>query len=167
MHILVLVVASTVLLTGVIYNSLTGGFNVSKKESNVLSLAGENEKDYESTSQPTLAELPSNGIVITPTVYPKTSLDIKFFIYPGAETISASPDTISLKSSDSADLITEWYKDRIRVSGMNVKTFVSTKANNKVENVLVGSDSEKTIRIEINKEPSDEDTSVIVRETLN
>ncbi len=38
---------------------------------------------------------------------------------------------------------------------MNVKTFVTTKANDKVLNKLVGADADKELRVEISKDPGD------------
>ena len=82
--------------------------------------------------------------------------------YPNSQIISTSSNLLSLESFDDSDVITNWYKEKVNSLGMNVKTFVTTKANDKVLNKLVGADGNKEIGIEISKENSESAVKISV-----
>lgn len=120
----------------------------------VLSETIEDEVEVETTQTPTLSpptETPtpaptkSSGAVGLPT--------LSVFFYPGATLVAQTASTLSLESSDDTDKITDWYKDKIKNLGVNVKSFVSTRANDKVLNKLVGATNELEISVEISKDP--------------
>lgn len=139
----------------------------------VLVLAGfyfnrTNEPTIEKTSQPTKEEVLSQEKTgeaetidkleepsPTPTSAPTSSNP---FQYPGARVVSSSNNSFVLESSANSDDITNWYKDKIKESGKNVTSFVTTKTNDNVKNVLVGADSEGEVRVEITKEAT---TSIV------
>lgn len=89
-------------------------------------------------------------LTLTPTSKPSTS-NIFDYKYPNSETVSSSDTSLLLNSTDNVGVITDWYKEKIKESGMNVKTFVTTKANDNILNKLVGANGEKKVRIEISK----------------
>jgi hypothetical protein len=69
--------------------------------------------------------------------------------YPGANEVSVSGNTTVYESADNPKVITDWYKERIRQGGYNIKNFVQTTVNGQTENKLVGSSGDKNISIEI------------------
>ncbi len=75
--------------------------------------------------------------------------------YPDSQILDSSNSYLLLGSSADSDVITDWYKDKIESEAMNVKTFVTTRANDKVLNKLVGADGNKELRVEISKDPGD------------
>ncbi|KKR30476.1 hypothetical protein A2715_04400 [Candidatus Woesebacteria bacterium RIFCSPHIGHO2_01_FULL_39_32] len=105
----------------------------------------------------------------TSTPYPtKTSdqvsnLFIEDYTYPGATITSTSANTLTLESQGNVDAITDWYKDKIQSTGMNVKTFVVTKANDNVLNKLGGSNSDQEVNVEIEKKFGE--SKVLIRVT--
>lgn len=163
MHIIIIFTAVVILFTGIFYSKQA---NVSRNDQNdskeVLSVAGVDDSSPTEVVKPTSTPHPT--ILLTPT--PKNSqvreIAILSYQYPNSQITSSSSDSLSLKSSDPVDSITEWYKSKIKNEGMNIKTFVTTKANDRVENVLVGSMSGTQIRVEIKKEPSDNNVTISV-----
>ncbi|MCL5432525.1 MAG: hypothetical protein M1524_00205 [Patescibacteria group bacterium] len=83
-------------------------------------------------------------------------------IYPGSIKTKDSVGSLELESSDDTQLITDWYKEKIKGMGMNAKSFVQTKANEKILNKLVGSNGKTEIRVEISKENNLSTTKISV-----
>lgn len=77
-------------------------------------------------------------------------------IYPGSNDKGGS----NYESDDDPDKITDWYKEKIKSMGMNVKTFVATKTNGNVLNKLAGANSKTNISIEIEKEETESITKI-------
>lgn len=80
------------------------------------------------------------------------NLVIGKFIYPDSTVVHEDESNLQLASGEESDTITDWYKSKIELSNMNVKTFVKTNANNKVLNKLVATNGNFQIDIEINRE---------------
>lgn len=104
------------------------------------------------TRIPTSPPIPTNTPQTQPSDFP---------IYPGASVVNSNDESMTLTSSDDADSITQWYKEYIETQHMNVKSFVTTKANDKVHNVLVGAGNGE-IRITITKEPHEQHTTILI-----
>ncbi|MCL5438804.1 MAG: hypothetical protein M1268_02345 [Patescibacteria group bacterium] len=83
-------------------------------------------------------------------------------IYPGSVKIKNDNGNLELESLDDAQKITDWYKEKIKGMGMNAKSFVQTKANDKVLNKLVGSNGKKEVRVEISKENNQSTVKIFV-----
>ena len=77
------------------------------------------------------------------------------WIYPSAMIITNSKSAISLLVEGDVNTITDWYKQRIEDTNMNVKTFVKTNTNGKVINELVRARAGEEIRVEINQNPGE------------
>ena len=56
--------------------------------------------------------------------------------YPSSDQNSTTSETLILESNDHPDLITSWYKDKIRSLGFKSKSFVQTKTNGNILNKL-------------------------------
>lgn len=122
------------------------------------------------TSYPTM----SPTVIVTPTKAPKiqitiqsnnsngTSLSISKFQYPGASVSSSSNNKLELTTNDSPKTVTDWYKNTINQTGMNVKSFVTTSTNDNVVNKLVGANGNDEVRVDITRAPNDTATTIIV-----
>ena len=120
-----------------------------------------NEPTFESfETQEVLSDSSEPTPVPTQTQTPLT--DITQFRYPGSFIVSLTGTTLSLESSENTDKITDWYKEKIKNQGMNVKTFVVTKTNDNVLNTLVGADGKKEIRVEIKKNSEEQTTHILL-----
>ena len=123
-------------------------------------------KDVESSPVPEASAAPSNvpsqspqksvkGAnieikVVTPTNNSSLSGDlINYFKYPNAKSVNSSENKLTLESSDDSRVITDWYKEKINSKGMNVKSFVTTSANDNVENKLVAANSDFKVTVTI------------------
>ena len=166
MNVAVYIVAVLVILTGVYFSQ-----KEKKEEGNEITTYEEVLSESDEESEVVVEEkeidiiIPSNKQslffqnkpsptkVPVPTQSPQTS-NILEYKYPNSQIVSSTSTLMSLESSDNSDSITDWYKGKINSLGMNVKTFVTTSANEKVLNKLVGADGVKEINIEISKEDS-------------
>lgn len=157
MNVVTFIVAVAIVLTGIIYSRINRdviNFPQENKEE-VLSESDDGtnsdnnsehvDVDVTPTSIPSATSLP------TPT-QPVPESNILNYKYPNSQLISTFSNTLSLESEDDSDVITNWYKQMLNSLGMNVKTFVTTKANDKVLNKLVVADGNKEISVEISKE---------------
>lgn len=161
MNTLVIVLAVILVFAGVVFRQR--GFPEEKSQPTptpkVLSQIEEEESQATPTPTPTPAQTPKT---LAPTPAPQTSGEISAFVYPGARVESSSATSLSMKSSDDTDRITQWYEDKIRGMGMNAKSFVKTRTNDNVLNKLVGADGEREIRVEISQKSGESEASISV-----
>lgn len=108
------------------------------------------------TPTPLLTPLPtqaennnSQGTLPTPT--PKPTLATSSFEYPNSRRIRVEGEIMVLETQDSPQVVTNWYKEKIRQLNMNAKSFVQTTTNGDVLNKLAGSDGKIEVRVEITK----------------
>lgn len=152
MSIIATFIAVIIVVVGIFFSQRNrSDFNQSTSTSKVIS---ESEEQLKPPS-PTNVEEDKSSEIPTITKAPTPALSqnkVSDYRYPNSQTISSSSDSLLLNSTDDTDLITNWYKEKIKNEGANVKTFVTTKTNDNVLNKLVGADGEKEIRVEISKE---------------
>lgn len=74
------------------------------------------------------------------------------YIYPGSSVVKNSQGNLELESNADAGVITNWYKDRIRQSSFNAKSFSQTKTNGVIFNKLSGAKPGEKIEITIKKD---------------
>jgi len=79
--------------------------------------------------------------------------------------LESSSASSVFESNDDPDLITNWYKEKIKSLGMNSKSFVQTKTNGNVLNKLVGARGDKEIRVGIVKKNDESVTKITVSTT--
>ncbi len=121
------------------------------------------------TPTPTLNPSPSLApqITLVPTTKPKsiTTPDshLSTWVYPGSTLFS---NNIYL-SQDSPQQITDWYKNKIRSEGFNIKNFITTSANEKIENKLTGSNNNQSTEVSITRSPGDNHTKIILVLDIN
>lgn len=164
-----LLVAVVVVILGAVYQN-TKGFGGSD---NIL---GDTEiptniVPIESTSIPTPFEsISKTPITRSPTSTPSalntdksgSNVAINNLLYPGAMSVASDTSRVELTSTDDADVITEWYKNKLKSMGLNTKAFVATKTNNNIQNKLSASDGKTEIEIEITRPTSQSQVKIIV-----
>src|SRR3989344_3546746 len=160
MQILVTVVAIVVLAIGISLSQRQNkiGYNSQPQKEEVLS---------ESLNPVDAEELEDNGqkaevtIPPTSTVRPRAgSPTIEIYKYPGSKVTNLTENSVALESNENVDVITNWYKEKISVSGMNIKTFVVTKANDNILNKLVGANAEGEISVEIEQKKGESNVTI-------
>ena len=82
----------------------------------------------------------------------QSSENIEELVYPNSEVVNKDSNTLNLRSFDDAKVITDWYKNVIKGKGFNMTTYVSTKANEKILNKLVGTGAKEKISVEIKRD---------------
>lgn len=96
------------------------------------------------TTIPTSTYTPSQ-----PTSTPSSNQDSGIPQYPGSQLISSSGSTKKYQTNDDASTVGDWYKQQIVSQGFNVKSFITTRANEHSEIVLSAASSNNQIKITI------------------
>ena len=102
-------------------------------------------------SSPTLSQAPANSTPLE---------SINNFIYPNSSNITGDENLLSMESLDQPQIITDWYKEKIKAMGMKATTFVQTTTNGNVLNKLAGANNSFGIVVEIKKGKDDTKTSI-------
>lgn len=104
------------------------------------------------TATPSATPPPATAPTPVPPPKAKQSLvDIASFRYPNSSVKLEETNHLVLDSVDDSVAITDWYKQKIISAGANSKSFVTTKANDNVNNSLVGATSKFKISVKITK----------------
>ncbi len=82
--------------------------------------------------------------------------------YPGAEALKLSGDSLTLKSSDSAKEIADWYKKKIADLNLSINNFIQTDTNGEIESQLTGSGRRKKVKVEISRTAADPRTMITI-----
>lgn len=101
----------------------------------------------------TKAPTPTNRPIPTNTPVPKipaSNVDTSWQ-YPGSQKVNDQTFT----STDEPQKITDWYKNKINSLGYQVRSFVQTNANDKIENSLSAAKNNNETSIKITKKPGD------------
>lgn len=121
------------------------------------------------TISPTLTSSPTLIPTAIPTVLPTSiptpppvKTNISSFIYPNSVKISIDASSVILQSSDDPQIITNWYKERITIMGMNAKSFVQTNTNGNVLNKLVAANSGLKVSVTVSKKNNQSSVEIAV-----
>lgn len=159
MNLTLLAVAVVVLFVGALG---TKTFTDKNSESPTSSPEVKSQETTEPSESPVATSAPSTlspkptststAITTTPVVTqkPVSSSD---WVYPGAKTIESGSKLV-LESADSSDAITAWYKSKIEGEGYNIRNSIKTSANGVVKNVVQAVNGQKSVSVEISKNPS-------------
>lgn len=90
---------------------------------------------------------------VSPTPVP-TPVDIKQYVYPKSITKVSTKIKLEMESDESAEKITEWYKNKIATLNFNAKSFAQTTTNGEVLNKLTAAKPGEKIDITIKKDQS-------------
>lgn len=168
MHLVSIIVAVAIVLTGIYFSQKNGAGVVEgpPASSEVLSEEESQEDDLSDEvgeSSPTdMPNSPTNTSTPSPTENLPAPAGIESYRYPNSSVISSSESSLFLRSSDDTDKITDWYKEKIESEGMSAKSFVKTKTNDNVLNKLVGASSSKEVRVEIRKDSGETSTEISI-----
>ncbi len=121
-------------------------------------------QDESPTTTPTVVLSPTTHITITdainptsiPTTSPQTNTDSSDFAYPGSQNKGDN----EYESTDNPESITNWYKEKVKAMGFNTKSFVTTKTNDNVNNVLAGASGQTDIKVTITRGSGDTTTHI-------
>ena len=157
MHILVTIAAVSIFALGIYFNQI---FNRNKDlsekiEKKVLSELSTEENKNSPTPAITSQKVEMNisGTPPTPTSPPTLSSNsIEKYIYPDAKVTQSFLNNVRLTTTDDPTIVTKWYRNKIIESGMSVRSFVTTSANEAILNKLSGADSENEVIVEIKKD---------------
>ncbi|MCL4385399.1 MAG: hypothetical protein M1326_03695 [Cyanobacteria bacterium] len=114
---------------------------------------------------PSVNNFPSVSIPQAITADDNFAIDKKIsaFIYPNSTVLDFKENLLTLKSMDSTDAITNWYKNKIKADKMSIETFIKTKTNNNVLNKLVGTNQNKQITVDIKKTANEKESEIIIK----
>ncbi len=98
---------------------------------------------------PTETPIPVSTISATPKsleTIAKPTTSLNDWSYPQAQVVSAFPNLI-MTSIDNPKTITDWYREKVKLTGLSTTRYDTTSTNDHIYNVLVGKN--KSIEIEI------------------
>lgn len=104
------------------------------------------------TPEETVTQQPDPTSIPQPTPSTAASYETDFF-YPQATVISTNDGITTLSTTDDADRVYSYYKQKIENGGFHSKNFVRTRANNQFKAVLTGDDTHITIEQQNLNEP--------------
>lgn len=107
----------------------------------------------------TLKPIPSS--ISTTLPQPTSTLNTSSeFRYPNSTVVSQNENSITLESSDDPNIITPWYKEKIRAMGINATAFSQTSVNGNISNKLAGAGDGKKIDVSITKSANESKTTI-------
>ena len=168
MNVVVIIVALVTLAVGVLESQIRNKIDIDIDGDSEIS------EDTEKPETPEPAETPESAETPEPQPEADRPLDeaetstnpgeLSSYFYTGATKTGETSNSLNLESSDNPQKITDWYKEKIRGSGMNVKSFVQTSTNGEILNKLAGANSELEVNIEISK--AADESQVQIKVTL-
>ncbi len=111
------------------------------------------EENFQISPSPSSTNLPTTS---------QQSQKFEKYLYSESKVKILSQSSVTLESSANVDVITDWYKNKIKSEGMTVTSFVVTKTNDNVLNKLVGAKDGEEIRVEIEKKTAEVNTTIQV-----
>lgn len=139
----------------VFYNNQRTSFPSSAWEKDEKNSGLANKEIYTSTDSGEIYTPQTASQAATPAPSPAP---LDSYVYPGSTAIKSESSTLELESKDTASKITEWYKEKIRSSSFNAKSFTQTSTNGTVLNKLSAVKPGEKIDITIKK---DQNASVV------
>lgn len=92
----------------------------------------------------------------------KNQKDLNNFIYPNSYLVNTNEGVLIFETDDNPSKVTDWYKGKIKESGMKTTSFVQTNVNGNILNRMAGNNNENTISIEINKKSADSKVKIYI-----
>ena len=115
-----------------------------------------------STTTPNTTSIPTPTSQRTLTQTPSTQGNINDFLYPGATQTGNNGNSTNLRTSDDAQVVTNWYKDKIKSLGWNATSAIENNTNSDISNQLVASNGSREIRIQITKNNNSSTVNITV-----
>ncbi len=111
-------------------------------------------------ASPPTSPTPNQPLAETP--IPTTTPTSNAWQYPNSTIVSQSQNSLSLKSSDSADAITNWYKLKLKEMKLSSTAIVQTSTNGNVLNKLGASNGSIKVQIEIKKSSNESTVTITI-----
>lgn len=168
MHVAILIIAVILVGGGIFVRNITTVESPPEKEA-VLGETLATSTPTPVQSGPTSTPTPPAKQGLAPTETQSSSTNLGDFLYPNAAIGSQSDSSMTLTSTDDPQTITDWYKNKIKERGMSTRSFVQTKTNDNIHNVLAaaknpaspaGGDDE--IKVTITKKADEPYVSIVV-----
>src|SRR5258708_26197410 len=122
------------------------------------------EKKVTTTLTPTETSIPSSpgltGVQSAPTSSPQNT-NSSSWQYPSSKATSSN----TFETTDDAQIVTNWYKNKIQSMGMHTTSFVQVNTNDNVNNKLAGSDNRQEVDISITKSSGDSTVHISIAYT--
>lgn len=80
--------------------------------------------------------------------------------YPNSQQTNSQGNTMYYQTNDDPTTVTSWYKDRLKSLGMNTTSVIENTVNGNVNNQLVASNNNTTIRITITRNSNQITTTI-------
>lgn len=79
-------------------------------------------------------------------------VDLDEYIYPNSVPLNAGNNQLKLESGDSAQVITDWYKNKINSLNFNAKSVTESNSNGEVLNKLTAAKPGENLEVTIKKD---------------
>lgn len=129
-----------------------------KSRAPAMSASAEKTASGSSDSEDVFVSSPKSS----PTTRPSAHSLVEDYIYPGASVVNKTGSKLELESNADAGVITQWYKDSIRQSGFNAKSFSQTNTNGVIFNKLSAAKPGEKIEISIKKDQNASKVTITV-----
>lgn len=87
---------------------------------------------------------------------------IEEYAYPNASNLESSDDSLKFNTSDSAQEVTDWYKNKINSLNFNAKSFTQTSSNGVTLNKITAARPGENIDVTIKKDQTTSNVQVTV-----
>ena len=87
---------------------------------------------------------------------------IEEYVYPNASSLESTNDSLKFNTSDSAQEVTDWYKNKISALNFNAKSFTQTSANGVTFNKITAARPGENIDVTIKKDQTTSNVQVTV-----
>lgn len=87
---------------------------------------------------------------------------IEEYVYPNSRTVKTLSEGLVLESTDSVQLITDWYKSRINALDFNAKSFTQSNTNNETLSKISAAKPGENLEVTIKKDQTTSKVEITV-----
>lgn len=84
------------------------------------------------------------------------------YTYPNAASLSASSNQLKFETSDSAQVVTDWYKNKINSLNFNAKSVTQSNVNGEVLNKITAAKPGENLEVTIKKDQTTSKVEITV-----
>lgn len=89
-------------------------------------------------------------------------VSLKEYVYPNSRELKSNSKGFVLESSDSAQLITDWYKNKINSLEFNARSFTQTNTNGEILNKISAAKPGENLEVTIKKDQTTSKVKITV-----
>ena len=170
---IVIILISFILLSTNVYTGVRNVVSRVENKEKVLSIQIVDEEEKEIVEDPTPKPPPETTVDIKVDERSDVEIDIvqpeasSEWVYPGANVRSDTSSLIVIDTNDNHQKVTDWYKDKIKSTGGNVTSFVTTAVNGEIKNELEGAGGKVHVEVKIEKSAVSEVTIISINFKAN